>query len=200
MSRRWSAAAPIAALGLWLLIIGAWTHGFQAFTSFSAAVAAAGPLPRRAPSLPVVDEQGERWDLGAPSAQYRLVQAMYLNCPEACPIAMAGTGRLASQLKDLIPGRLRVVSLSIDNDPPEALRGMWAAHGSHAGWSMAALTTSPVEPPLEQLGVFMFRRSDGLINHGLYLFLIDPSGEVVDVFSPDDDMGAVARQIRARLG
>lgn len=198
-SRRWSAVVPIATLGAWLLLIGLWTHGFQAFTSFSSAVAAAGPLPRRAPRLPVVDERGQGWDLGAPSAQYRLVQAMYLNCPGACPIAMAGTGHLVDQLHDLIPSRLRVVSLSIDNDPPEALGGMWEAHGSHDGWSMAALTTAPVEPSLEELGVYMFRRTDGLINHGLSLFLITPSGDVVEVFSPDEAIDSVAGRIRARL-
>lgn len=199
MLRRWSVAVPIAALCAWLAIAAQWTQGFRAFTSFSAARVAAGPLPRHAPPLEVVDEQFERWDIAAPSPHYRLVQAMYLRCPDACPIAMGSTGRLMRELADVIPSPLRVVSLSIDHDPPAALRAMWEAHGALTGWSMASLVNGPPEQTLARLGVWMFRRRDGLINHGLDLYLLDQQGEIVDVFAADEDVDSVARKIRRRL-
>lgn len=190
---------PVVVLGAWLGLAGSWTHGFRAFTSFSTARLAAGPLPRPAPPLPVVDESGERWDVAAPSPKYRLVQAMYLRCPDVCPIAMGNLGRVAHDLKEAIPERLRIVSLSVDRDSPESLHAMWKAHGSPVGWSMASLTGSGVDETLATLGVWMFRRSDGLINHGLDLYLIDPRGLVVDVFSPDEDPTAIAARIRQVL-
>lgn len=190
---------PVAVLGAWLGLAGFWTHGFRAFTSFSTARFAAGSLPRRAPPLLVVDEHGERWDVAAPSPQYRLVQAMYLRCPDVCPIAMGNLGRVAHDLKKEIPDRLRIVSLSIDHDSPEALHAMWTAHGSPAGWSMASLTGSDIDKTLAKLGVWMFRRPDRLINHGLDIYLLDPRGVVVDVFSPDELPSEIAAQLRQVL-
>lgn len=194
--RRAAAAAPVLVLGVWVWLAAWWTHGFRAFTSFSYARVAAGPLPRLAPPLRAIDEHSEHWDVAAPGDAYRLVQAMYLGCPDVCPIAMGRLGSVSRYLADLVPGRLRVVSLSIDHDPPAALRGMWVAHGSHAGWSMASLEDDPVEPTLRRLGVYMFRRRDGIINHGLDIFLLDPKGVVVDVLSPDDDPEAIANRVR----
>jgi cytochrome oxidase Cu insertion factor (SCO1/SenC/PrrC family) len=124
---------------------------------------------------------------------------MYLRCPDVCPIAMVRLGTLARNLADLIPGRLRVVSISIDGDPPAALHDMWLAHGSRAGWSMAALTDGPVEPTLKRLGIWMFRRPDGLINHGLDIFLLDPRGDVVDVLSPDEEPETIAQRLRSEM-
>jgi hypothetical protein len=112
---------------------------------------------------------------------------------------MVRLGALARELADLIPGRLRVVSISIDGDPPGALYDMWLAHGSRPGWSMAALTDGPVEPTLERLGIWMFRRPDGLINHGLDIILLDPRGDVVDVLSPDEEPRTTAHKLRSEL-
>jgi cytochrome oxidase Cu insertion factor (SCO1/SenC/PrrC family) len=121
---------------------------------------------------------------------------MYLRCPDVCPIAMVRLGRLVTDLADLIPGRLRVVSLSVDHDAPSALHEMWLAHGSHTGWSMAALVDEPVAPTLQRLGVWMLRRRDGFINHGADLFLLDRRGDVVAVLSPDEDADAAEARIR----
>lgn len=197
--KRLAVAVPVVVLGAWIALAGFWTHGFQAFTSFSAARLDAGPLPRPSPPLPVVDESGKRWDVAAAGPQYRLVQAMYLRCPDVCPVAMAKLGRVSRDLKADIPHRLRVVSLSIDRDSPEMLRQMWEAHGSPEGWSMASLTDADIERTLAKLGVWMFRRPDGLINHGLDVYLVDPGGRVIDVFSPDDDADEVAARVRRVL-
>lgn len=199
MAWRCSALTPIAALVLCAMLLAWWTLGFRAFTSFSAARVGAGELPRTAPLMPLVDERGERWELGAPSERYRLVQPMYLNCPDACPIAMSGINQLIDDLSDLIPSRLNVVSVSVAHDSPDALHKMWTAHGAPVGWSMASLTNASLTAELAQLGVWMFRRPDGLINHSLDLWLIDPAGDVVDVFSPDEEKASVARSIRERI-
>ena len=71
----WLPAAMVA--GAWFVVGAWWTHGFTAFTAFSAAVAAAGPLPRSAPRFEVIDQGGRTIDLGARDGGYRLVQAMY---------------------------------------------------------------------------------------------------------------------------
>lgn len=198
--RSWVArAAPTVALGAWLVLAMWWTHGFRAFTSFSAARIGAGAVPRPSPPLPVLDERGERWDVAAQSDRYRLVQAMYLGCPDVCPVAMARLGLIIRHLPEIVPGRLQVISLSVDHDPPAALQAMWTAHGSPQGWTMASLVDGPPEATMKRLGVWMQRRRDGLINHGLDLVLLDPAGEIVDVLSPDDDPVAIADRIRREI-
>lgn len=195
----WRFTIPALVVGGWLALVAGWTHRFQAFSSFSAARLAAGPLPRAAPPLIAVDQDGATWDVGAPGGGYRLVQAMYLRCPDVCHIAMGRLAQLTRALADVERSRLRIVSLSIDHDSPAALQQMWRAHGSRSGWTMAALTADPVEPILERLGVYVFRRSDGLINHGVDILLIDPEGRVVRIFSADEGVQAVAEAVRSEV-
>lgn len=192
-------AIPVAIAAAWLSVAAAWTHGFRAFTSFSAARVAAGELPRPSPPLPVVDERGQRWDVGARSAELRLVQAMYLRCPDVCPVAMSRLGSIRRELGELVPTRVRIVSLSVDRDEPSALGDMWRAHGSPAGWSMAALTGASIEQTLAELGIWMRRRPDGLINHGVDILLLDREGRVVRIFSAEDDASTIAAEVRGQL-
>ncbi len=201
--RAWAAGvAPLFVIACAVALIGGWTHGFRAFTNFSIALLEAGPIPRPAPALPVIDERGSQWDVAAPSDRYRLVQAMYLRCPDGCPIAMSNLARVSVLLKDLIPSKLQVISLSVDHDPPEQLAAMWRAHGAHEGWSMASLVGPDSDATMARLSVWIFRRKDGLINHGLDAFLLDPSGKIVRIYSPDMrpvDMAAELRELTAAL-
>ncbi len=175
-----------------------WTHGFRAFTNFSAARIAAGPIPRQAPALPVIDQNGATWDVAAPSSEFRLVQAMYLNCPDACPIAMSKLGKVATILaRDAIPPKLRIVSISVDHDSPEDLLEMWDAHGAHAAWTMASLTETNLDPTLAKLGVWVFRRPDGIINHGLDTYLLDPTGTIIRIYTADDRIEDIVAELRA---
>lgn len=187
---------PWAVAAVCLVVLGSWTHGFRAFTSFSAARVAAGPLPRPSPPLEVVDEHGARYDVAEPGPTIRLVQAMYLRCPDVCPVAMARLWLIRRSLGDLSPERVRIVSLSVDADSPDALLQMWRAHGSPEGWTMASLTGSAIEEKLGRLGLWMFRRGDGLINHATDILLIDREGRVVRVFAASEDPEAIAAEVR----
>lgn len=200
-SRRLGAYLPAAmAAGTWIALGAWWTHGFAAFTSFSAAVEAAGPLPRPAPRFDVIDQEGRSLDLGARGTGYRLVQVMYLNCPDVCPMAMSRLRRVAAALSDVPPSRLRAVSVSADGDPPERLRTAWEAYGSLPNWSFVTPAEGAGGDPFRELGVWVFRRPDGLINHGLDIFLIDPEGRVVRILSADEDPERLTAMVREAVG
>lgn len=185
---------PLAPLLLIGAIVGWWTHGLRAFTSYSAALVEAGPLPRPAPPLRFVDMEGKVDDAARSEPRFRLVNFFYARCPEACPLAMGRIHRIQAALG--ATSDVRIVSLSFDHDSPEQIRRMWAAHGEPAGWAMGVLTDPLPERLLRRLGVVMVRRDDGLINHSLDLFLIDAEGQVRAVFSPDDAPEVVASTIR----
>lgn len=194
----WLPAAMVA--GAWIVLGAWWTHGYATFTAFSAAVAAAGPLPRPAPRFDVVDQGGRTLDLGARDGGYRLVQAMYLRCPDICPLAMSRLQRLAAALSDVPPSRLRAVSVSVDRDPPDRLRAVWEAYGSPPNWSFVTPAGGAGDEPLLQLGIWLYRRPDGLINHGVDIFVIDPEGRVVRILPANEDLDRLATAVRGVVG
>ena len=194
----WLPAAMVA--GAWIVLGAWWTHGYAAFTAFSAAVAAAGPLPRPAPRFDVVDQGGRTLALGARDGGYRLVQAMYLRCPDICPLAMSRLQRLAAALSDVPPSRLRAVSVSVDRDPPDRLRAVWEAYGSPPNWSFVTPAGGAGDEPLLQLGIWLYRRPDGLINHGVDIFVIDPEGRVVRILPANEDLDRLATAVREVVG
>lgn len=194
----WNLAPLVPAL-LFVVILGWWTHGLQAFTSYSATLIEAGPLPRQAPPLRFIDATGELTDAARSEPAFRLIQFFYASCPEACPLAMARIHRIETALGDLLPTRVRIVSLSFNHDSPELLRKMWVAHGSPPGWTMGMLVEPHPDALLRRLGALVIRRDDGLINHSLDLFLLDSVGLVRAVFSPDDAPEDIANTIRGLL-
>lgn len=190
----WNLVPLLVALGF-VAILGWWTHGLSAFTSYSATLVEAGPLPRRAPPLRFIDTDGTITDATRGEPPYRLLQFFYARCPDACPLAMGRIPRIEAALGDLVPTRVRILSLSFDHDSPELLREMWIAHGRPPGWTIAPLADPHPEELLRRLGVLVIRRDDGLINHSLDFFLLDSQGEVRAVFSPDATPGAIASAI-----
>jgi protein SCO1/2 len=187
-------------VGAWIALGAWWTHGYSAFTAFSAAVAAAGPLPRPAPRFVVIDQAGRTIDLGARDGAYRLIQAMYLRCPDICPLAMSRLQRLAAALSDVSPSRLRAVSVSVDRDPPDRLRAVWEAYGSPSNWSFVTPVDGAGDEALLDLGIWLYRRPDGLINHGVDIFVIDPEGRVVGILPANEDLDRLAAAVREIAG
>jgi len=190
----WKLVPLLVTLGV-IAVLGWWTHGLKAFTSYSATLIEAGPLPRQAPPLRFIDAAGEIADASRGEPPYRLVQFFYASCPEACPLAMARVERIEAALGDLVPTQVRIMSLSFDHDSPELLREIWVAHGRPTGWTIAPLADPHPEELLRRLGVLVIRRNDGLINHSLDLFLLDSDGQVRAVFSPDDTSEEIADTI-----
>ncbi len=184
----------------WFTVGSVWTHGFAAFTSFSAARAAAGPLPRQAPPFAVIDHAGRNLDLGGEAIAFRMVQPMYLHCADACPVAMSRLHDLAHTLSDIPPNRLQVISVSVDSDSPEQMRLAWEARGSPSNWSFVAPVAGAGDESLRDLGVWLYRRADGIVNHSVDIFVIDPAGQVVRILSADDDVERLAAAMREVLG
>lgn len=196
LGKSWWSLMPLAPLLLVVAIVGWWTHGLRAFTSYSAALIEAGPLPRQAPALRFVDAAGKIEDAARGQQRFRLVNFFYARCPGACPLAMGRIHHIQTALGDLVPDQVRIVSLSFDHDSPEQIHAMWVAHGEPASWTMGVLVDPRPEELLRPLGVLIIRREDGLINHSVDLFLIDAEGQVRAVFSPDDAPELVASTIR----
>ncbi len=185
---------PLVCVTGWTALLAVWTYGGTAFTSFSAAAAAPGPLPRATPELRLVGSDGQPRTLAASSGRWRLVNFFYLSCTGVCQANTARIEGVREELGDLVGPRLEIVSVSVDSDPPERLAELRRLYGDPPGWTFASLADPDAARTYERFGVLVVRRPDGLVNHGTDLYLLDPDSRLVRIFGAGD-----ARSIAARI-
>jgi protein SCO1/2 len=199
-ARRFARCA-LAIVGV-VVLLAWWTHGFRAFTTDSAALAAAGPLPRPAPSLSFRQPTNEHTSLSAYRGRYVLLTFMYLHCPDVCHRVTARLHQALSQLADgLVPDRLVFLSLSLDpaRDSAVSLNEHWRLLEAGPGWIVGGLEEEDgriQDESLARLGVWVTRLPDGEINHAASSFLIDPDGDVVAVFRPEVSADSLVGALR----
>lgn len=200
--RRYLPAAAV--LAGWITFAGWWTFGFRAFTTDSAALAAAGPLPRPASPLTFIDPAGDTTTLARYRGRYLLLTFMYLHCPGVCQLVTLRLQQARGELADAVPDRVLFLSVSLDpeRDDSAALEHHWRALGSGAGW-VAGRLARPLDrrqlADLARLGVWVSRDPSGRIDHSASTFLLDPAGNVVDVFRPEVPATALVAAVRRRL-
>lgn len=203
MGRYLPAAAVLAG---WITFAGWWTFGFRAFTTDSAALAAAGPLPRPASPLTFIDPAGDTTTLARYRGRYVLLTFMYLHCPGVCQLVTLRLQQARGDLADAVPDRLLFLSVSLDpaRDDSAALEHHWRALGPAAGrdW-VAGRLARPLDrrqlADLARLGVWVSRDPSGRIDHSASTFLLDPAGNVVEVFRPEVPASALVAAVRRRL-
>ena len=193
----------IGAVACILVLVGGvgflwwWTLGLSAFTSYSYALEGAGRLPRPAPDITLVDQSGRVRTLKSLRGRYVLLHAFYGSCGTTCPIVLAEIRDVYARLDPARRSRLEVVSLTVDpeDDTLARLRDLWSEQGEPDGWIMAQAAGGSTERAAKELGIWVFRRKDGIINHAAYLFLIDRRGQIVRVITP----GLSSEDIRRAL-
>lgn len=64
---------------------------------------------------------------------------------------------------------------------------------------MAQPADGSTEQVTREFGIWVFAKSDGTINHSADLFLIDPSGRIVRVFSPQPNNDQIRKDLEKYL-
>lgn len=192
-------ALALAVVAFWLALIGWVTQGFSSFTTYSAALAEAGPIPRPAPDFGFTDQAGVAHRLRGFRGGWVLVNFLYLDCPTACPITTNKLSQVHEALEASMPGTVEFLSIDFEDDPRDRAREMWLAHGAPKHWSIGVISPGTASSTLRDYGVYVYRRPDGLINHGVYLFLIDPAGALRRAYTPEPGPAALARLITEEI-
>jgi protein SCO1/2 len=184
-------------LGAGVSAIAAWTLGFSSFTSYSYALKRTGPLPRMAPNLVFTDQFGRQRQLASLRGRYVLVHGFYASCGTVCPIILEQVRSLYAAVPALRRRRIVVVSVTVDpaHDTSARLHEVWRDEGAYDGWIMARPSAQSVGPFARALGLWIFTRRDGLINHSAYLFLVDPGGRIVHVMVPELTVDTMRRDL-----
>jgi cytochrome oxidase Cu insertion factor (SCO1/SenC/PrrC family) len=188
-------------LGAGAGLVGTWTLGFTAFTSYSYALIKAGPLPRAAPDVSLVDQFGNERRLASLRGRYVLLHAFYGSCLTICPIVIEQIREVYSSLTAVQRNKLAIVSISIDpvRDTTERLLDLWHKEGAFAAWVMAQPADHSIDRIAQEFGVWVFAKNDGTFNHSTDLFLIDPAGRIVHVISPQSNSDRIRRDLEKYL-
>ena len=188
-------------LGAGVGLVSAWTLGFSAFTSYSYALNSAGALPRAAPDFSFIDQFGRERRLAALRGHRVLLHAFYGTCLTVCPIVIEELRELYSDLTPEQRRALFILSISVDpaRDTTERRAELWREEGAFDGWIVARPTDRSIDRVAQELGVWVFAKSDGTINHSADLFLIDPAGRIVRVISPQSNSDQIRRELEKYL-
>lgn len=189
---------PIFSLAVCLLIIGWWTYGFSAFTTYSYTLKAAGETPRKMPNIQLINQDGKVFNLDD-SHRYTLINFVYLSCPNVCQKVNNDLDAIY-HLTDssLIPSKLQFVTVSFDlkNDNIQKIKKYRSFYGTNIdGWTFALpyqKNETAFYQYLQNIGIYAYRiPGTALINHSSYLFLLSPTHEVVKVFDPTREKDSV---------
>lgn len=144
---------------------------------------------RPAPSLPLVDQNGQPWSLDQARGQAILLFFGYTHCPDYCPQTLSVLGQLRREL-GAEADRLRVVMVSADpeRDRPEVLA---AYLGDHAPGDIGltgdlgavtlladAFGAAFHKDPVRLAGGAPADDGDYTVTHTGRLYLIDPQGQI----------------------
>jgi protein SCO1 len=193
--------AGLVILGAGGGLVGAWTLGFSAFTSYSYALIKAGPLPRVAPDISFVDQFGNERHLASLRGRNVLLHVFYGTCLTICPIVVEEVRQLYSDLPAEQRNKLTILSISVDaaRDTTESLYELWREAGASEGWIMAQPANDSIDEVAREFGIWIFAKRDGTINHAADLFLIDPDGRIVRVFTPRPNNDLLRRDLEKYL-
>lgn len=122
-----------------------------------------------------------------------LVAFVYLNCPDACPMAHAAMQELDRDIaaRPELAGKVELVTVSFDpaRDTPESMAALRRALAPRGRWQfLAAESVAAIDPVLADFGQDALRTgADGaeprVAGHTLKLFLVDDERRIRNVYS-----------------
>ncbi len=188
-------------LGAGAGLVGAWTLGFSAFTSYSYALNSAGPIPRAAPDISFIDQFGSERRLAELRGRRVLLHAFYGTCLTVCPIVLEELRELYSDLSPEQRRGLVILSISVDpaRDTRERRAELWREQGAFQGWIMAQPSDRSLDRVASDFGIWIFAKGDGTINHSADIFLIDPTGRIVRVIAPRSNSDQMRKELEKYL-
>jgi len=151
--------------------------------------------PWPAPEITLKDHNGQPFSLNNQRGKVVLLYFGYVNCPSECPLTMAHL-KLARESLGNRTQDVQVIMVSTDppRDTPEALKNFM----EHFDASFLGLTGTPQElqKVWKDYGVTV---ENGGETHSIYLYVIDPSGNVRETFLPDSEPNDIAADVKLLL-
>ncbi|MBV8594889.1 MAG: SCO family protein [Candidatus Eremiobacteraeota bacterium] len=133
------------------------------------------------PSVLVVDQRGQHFDLAATRGETMVIGFIYTSCKDECPVITQKFGRLDAMLG---PGPYRLVEVTIDpvHDTQAALAVYARTHGVRSPrWQIVTGQPEALDRFVRAAGVSVIDNGRGELVHGTRLLLVGADGRVADV-------------------
>jgi cytochrome oxidase Cu insertion factor (SCO1/SenC/PrrC family) len=148
----------------------------------------------------LIDQYGQPLDARALAGHWLLVYFGYANCPDVCPTALT---KMTAVLYGLGPAADSILPLFVTLDPDHDSTSKLREFAAHFYPRLRALTGSPaaIADAAQSFGVPWNRRSQSsnYIDHGMWMYLANPNGQVVQVLHPHQPVSELVGQIQSRL-
>lgn len=147
------------------------------------------PVVERAPNWTLQNVDGQRESLQSLGQKVKLVEFVFLNCPDICPATTVNMVSLQEELKKkkLFGKDVRFVAISFDpeRDTPEAMKKYAEAMKvDWSGWSFFTGTEDEIQKVLKDYKIFAEKQPDGSYVHPVRsLFLIDRNNNIRKIYS-----------------
>jgi protein SCO1 len=129
-----------------------------------------------------------------------LINLMYTNCKESCPMTAANLCRVQKYLRESIGDRVLMLSLSVDpaRDTPQALADYAEMIGARRGWLFATGRKSDMDAIRKALGMYdRFDETDGTSHLNLVTIGNEPLGQwcAIPALSTPEDIARTVRRV-----
>ncbi len=182
---------PVTSLVICFSVILLWTKGLSAFTIFSYTLADAGPVPRQMPVFNLVAQDSSLFTI-SDLHRFTLINFVYLNCPDVCHKMNNKIEEIYHEFDStIVPSKLGFLTISFDlaNDDIRKINKYREYFGEDlSGWTFAlpqGLSEVQFDKILKEIGIWAHRVPDrGIINHSIYMFLVDEHQTIVKILDP----------------
>lgn len=150
----------------------------------------AGTLPvvEQAPNFTLTSHRNTQVSLADFRDEVVLLSFVYTSCPGVCPLV---TSRLREVDKALaqepaLARRVKIVSVTIDpeNDTPAVLRAYARLFQvDNSRWVFLTGEAQRIKKVLDEYDLWSERRTDGLIDHVMRVYLLDPDLQVREIYN-----------------
>jgi len=182
----------------------AWeTEGFRVVTSAGARALEIERHPRPLPDVPLVDQDGHVFSLGAYRGRPVLVDFIYTRCPTICSVLGDDFQRALAQSGAESRAQFNLLSISFDreNDDRTARKLYGERYGATAPrWRIAAPTDEAgLAALLQSFEVVVIPDGMGGFIHNSAVYLVDAKGRLARVLDPDGPPQLAAPALRAAV-
>ena len=156
------------------------------------------PEPKILSPFALVDHENNPFTLAELRGRWSLLFFGFTHCPDVCPTAMAVMKQVRRQLEQTRDVQFVFVTVDPERDTSERMKQYLASFSPEfIGLGGPAERLSVLT---KQIGLAYFSdktesEENYLVDHGASLFLVDPQGRLVGVFSAPHEAGDVADRL-----
>jgi protein SCO1/2 len=155
------------------------------------------PRPKPIPEFALTDQQGQAFTLHNLQGKPSLVFFGFTHCPDVCPTTLA---KLAQVKKMAVISGLQVLLVSVDpqRDTPAAMSTY--VHAFDPDFIGVTGDPKSIEKLTAELGIAIARvdlpGGDYTVDHSALVFLVNPQGQIVALWTPPFDTRAMAKDLQ----